>query len=112
MVDEKLISDNGLPTGIKNYVSDLPEIIEEDKDRIIQMAWEDRTPFEAIEFQFGLKEKDVIEFMRKNSLPSSFKMWRKRMKSRKTKHSFLREKSIDRFKCSRQRNSGNKIAKR
>jgi hypothetical protein len=101
-----------LPTVIKNYVSDSSNIIEEDRDRIIQMAWEDRTPFEAIEFQFGLKEKDVIEFMRKNSLPSSFKMWRKRMKSRKTKHNFLREQSINRFKCSRQRNSGNKIAKR
>jgi uncharacterized protein (TIGR03643 family) len=112
MVDEKLSTDKGLPTVIKNYISDSAEIIDEDKDRIIQMAWEDRTPFEAIEFQFGLKEKDVIEFMRKNSLPSSFRMWRKRMKSRKTKHSFLREKSIDRFKCSRQRNSGNKIAKR
>ncbi len=112
MVDEKLSTENRLPTVIKNYVSDSSDIIDEDKDRIIQMAWEDRTPFEAIEFQFGLKEKDVIEFMRKNSLPSSFKMWRKRMKSRKTKHSFLREKSIDRFKCSRQRNSGNKIAKR
>ena len=85
---------------------------ERDKDRIIQMAWEDRTPFEAIEFQFGLKEKAVIEFMRKHSLPSSFKMWRKRMKSRKTKHSFLREKSMSRFKCSRQRDSGNKISKR
>jgi len=112
MVDEKVISVNNLPTVIKKYVSDSLDIIEEDKDRIIQMAWEDRTPFEAIEFQFGLKEKDVIEFMRKNSLPSSFKMWRKRMKSRKTKHSFLREKSINRFKCSRQRNSGNKISKR
>lgn len=112
MVDEKLSTDNGLPTVIKNYISDSSEIIDEDKDRIIQMAWEDRTPFEAIEFQFGLKEKDVIEFMRKNSLPSSFRMWRKRMKSRKTKHSFLREKSISRFKCTRQRNSGNKIAKR
>lgn len=112
MADEKLSSVNKLPTVLKNYVSDSVDIIEEDKDRIIQMAWEDRTPFEAIEFQFGLKEKDVIEFMRKNSLPSSFKMWRKRMKSRKTKHSFLREKSIDRFKCTRQRNSGNKISKR
>jgi uncharacterized protein (TIGR03643 family) len=81
-------------------------------DRIIQMAWEDRTPFEAIEFQFGLKEKQVIEFMRKHSLPSSFRMWRKRMKSRKTKHSVLRNKSVNRFKCSMQRNSGNKIAKR
>jgi len=95
-------------------------IIEENKqsftdadiDRIIQMAWEDRTPFEAIEFQFGLKEKDVIEFMRKNSLPSSFRMWRKRMKSRATKHTALREEGIKRFKCSRQRSTGNKISKR
>ncbi|NQW42271.1 MAG: TIGR03643 family protein [Bacteroidetes bacterium] len=83
-----------------------------DTDRIIQMAWEDRTPFEAVEFQFGLKEKDVIEFMRKNSLPSSFKMWRKRMKSRKTKHSSLRNSTTVRFKCSRQRGTGNKISKR
>ncbi len=85
---------------------------EMDSDRIIQMAWEDRTPFEAIEFQFGLKEKEVIEFMRKNSLPSSFRMWRKRMQSRKTKHTALREKDILRFKCSRQKGTGNKIAKR
>ena len=83
-----------------------------DINRIIEMAWEDRTPFEAIEFQFGLKEKDVIEFMRKHSLPSSFKMWRKRMKSRKTKHSSLRDKNTLRFKCNRQRGTGNKIAKR
>lgn len=83
-----------------------------DMDRIIQMAWEDRTPFEAIEFQFGLKEKDVIAFMRKNSLPSSFRMWRKRMKSRTTKHTALRDESIKRFKCSRQRGTGNKISKR
>ena len=84
----------------------------EEKDRIIQMAWEDRTPFEAIEFQFGLKEKEVILFMRENSLPSSFKMWRKRMKSRKTKHAALRASSVNRFKCTRQKESGNKIAKR
>lgn len=85
---------------------------DEDRDRIIQMAWEDRTPFEAIEFQFKLKEKDVVEFMRKNSLPSSFRMWRKRMKSRKTKHSALSNRAVNRFKCSRQRATGNKIAKR
>ena len=85
---------------------------EKDINRIIEMAWEDRTPFEAIEFQFGLREKEVIEFMRKHSLPSSFKMWRKRMKSRKTKHLALREKSTLRFKCNRQRGTGNKIAKR
>jgi uncharacterized protein (TIGR03643 family) len=84
---------------------------EVEKDRIIEMAWEDRTPFEAIEFQFGLKEKEVIEFIRKHSKPSSFKMWRKRMTSRKTKHVKLREE-ISRFKCSRQKSTGNKIAKR
>lgn len=83
-----------------------------ERDRVIQMAWEDRTPFEAIEFQFGLKEKDVVELMRRYSLPSSFKMWRKRMKARKTKHSALREGAVARFKCSRQRATGNKIAKR
>jgi uncharacterized protein (TIGR03643 family) len=87
-------------------------LTEADLNRIIEMAWEDRTPFEAIEFQFGLKEKEVIEFMRKNSIPSSFKMWRKRMKSRKTKHQALREQGINRFKCDRQRGTGNKIAKR
>ena len=85
---------------------------ERDKDRIIEMAWEDRTPFEAIEIQFGLKEKEVIDFMRKHSLPSSFRMWRKRMNRRSTKHLSLRSKLVSRFKCSRQRASGNKIAKR
>ena len=72
-----------------------------DTDRIIEMAWEDRTPFEAIEFQFGLTEKEVIAFMRANSKPSSFRMWRKRMASRKTKHSALRSNNVLRFKCSR-----------
>ena len=57
-----------------------------DTDRIIQMAWEDRTPFDAIEYQFGLKENDVREIMRKNLSESSFKLWRKRVKGRKTKH--------------------------
>ena len=61
--------------------------MEEEKiDRIIEMAWEDRTPFEAIDFQFGLKENDVRRLMRKHMSESSFKMWRKRVKSRKTKH--------------------------
>lgn len=84
-----------------------------DRDRIIEMAWEDRTPFEAIFFQFGLSEKQVVEFMRANSKPSSFKMWRKRMQGRSTKHSSLRAKGIDRFKCTRQRAiSMNKISKR
>lgn len=59
---------------------------EEQIDRIIEMAWEDRTPFEAIEFQFGLKENDVRKLMRKHMKESSFKMWRERVKGRKTKH--------------------------
>ena len=94
---------------IKN---DRKRFSEAEIDRIIEMAWEDRTPFEAIEFQFGLKEKQVIEFMRQYSKPSSFRMWRKRMASRKTKHIALRADEINRFKCSRQRGTGNKIAKR
>ena len=56
------------------------------KDRIIEMAWEDRPPFDAIKLQFGLKEQDVIELMRKNISRNSFKLWRKRVKGRKTKH--------------------------
>ena len=55
-------------------------------DRIIEMAWEDRTSFEAIEFQFGLSEKDVITLMRKELKTSSFRLWRKRVSGRKTKH--------------------------
>ena len=83
-------------------------------DRIIEMAWEDRTPFAAIEFQFGLKEKDVVAFMRQQMNPKSFKRWRKRVKSsRGRKHLALRSREIKRFKCSRQRSiSNNKIAKR
>ncbi len=85
----------------------------EDKDRIIEMAWEDRTPFEAIDTQFGLKEKEVIVFMRTNSKPSSFRMWRKRMAGRSTKHIAMRSNDVNRFKCSRQKNiSSNKISKR
>lgn len=86
---------------------------ESEKDRLIEMAWEDRTPFEAIEFQFHLKEQQVVEFMRQNSKPSSFRMWRKRMKGRQTKHSQLGIDIDARFKCSRQRViSSNKISKR
>ncbi len=69
-------------------------------DRIIEMAWEDRTPFEAIEFQFGLKENDVRKIMRKHMKESSFKMWRKRVKGRKTKHSKTSESN--RFKSKNQ----------
>ena len=82
-------------------------------DRIIEMAWEDRTPFEAISFQFGLNEKEVITLMRREMKSKSFAMWRKRVQGRKTKHLSLRDEGVNRFKCSRQRNiSGNKISKR
>ena len=88
-------------------------LTDQEIDRIIEMAWEDRTPFEAILFQFGLKEKEVIELMRANSKKSSFKMWRKRMAGRFTKHSKFRTEGISRFKCARQRTiSMNKISKR
>jgi uncharacterized protein (TIGR03643 family) len=85
----------------------------DDIDRIIQMAWEDRTPFEAIEMQFGLLEKDVIALMRAQMKASSFKMWRKRTNGRNTKHKSLRLWEKGRFKCSLQKSiSGNKISKR
>ncbi len=86
---------------------------ERDIDRIIEMAWEDRTPFEAIEMQFGLKEQEVIKLMRREMKSSSFKMWRARVQGRKTKHRQLRTDDVGRFKCSRQKRiSNNKISKR
>tara|TARA_Y100000385_G_scaffold94590_1_gene97790 strand:+ start:244 stop:513 length:270 start_codon:yes stop_codon:yes gene_type:complete len=83
-------------------------------DRIIEMAWEDRTPFEAIKFQFGLSESDVIQIMRKELKLNSFKLWRKRVHSGiSKKHLYKRSSEISRFKCSRQSNiSNNKISKR
>ncbi len=90
------------------------EFTERELDRIIEMAWEDRTPFEAIEFQFGLPEKEVIKVMRSTLKRSSFNLWRKRVNSGVSqKHLKKRNPEIDRFKCSRQKNiSGNKISKR
>ena len=82
-------------------------------DRIIEMAWEDRTPFEAISIQFGLKEQEVITLMRREMKPSSFKMWRARVQGRGTKHQKKRPDSTQTFRCSRQKGiSNNKISKR
>ena len=82
-------------------------------DRVIQMAWEDRTPFEAIKFQFNLSEKEVIHLMKKEMTEKNWRKWRARVQGRKTKHIKLREDGVNRFKCSRQRNiSGNRISKR
>tara|TARA_B100001758_G_scaffold235373_1_gene235405 strand:+ start:306 stop:542 length:237 start_codon:yes stop_codon:yes gene_type:complete len=72
-----------------------------EKDRIIEMAWEDRTPFEAIEYQFGLKENDIRQIMRTSLKESSFKMWRKRVNGRKTKHKKTSEST--RFKSKSQK---------
>jgi len=85
----------------------------EEIDRIIEMAWEDRTTFDAIKLQFGLSEQQVIELMRNQMKPKSFRHWRARVQGRKTKHQKLRDFESGRFKCSRQRTiSNNKISKR
>ena len=82
-------------------------------DRVIEMAWEDRTTFDAIRFQFGLSESEVIALMRNELKSSSFKRWRKRVQGRSTKHAAKRGFISGRFKCSRQRTiSNNKLAKR
>ncbi len=90
------------------------KVSEKDSDRIIEMAWEDRTPFESIKFQFALSEKQVISHMRRTLKESSFKRWRKRVNSGVSqKHLKKRMPGILRFKCNRQRHiSNNKISKR
>jgi len=90
------------------------EFTERELDRIIEMAWEDRTPFEALLYQFGLPEKEVIKVMRLSLKESSFKRWRKRVNSGVSqKHLKKRNPDMTRFKCSRQKAiSGNKISKR
>lgn len=91
----------------------MAKLTQEDIDRVVEMAWEDRTPFEAIEFQFGLSESETIALMRSEMKESSFKMWRKRVSGRKSKHQALRGFDEGRFKCSRQKSiSNNRISKR
>ena len=91
----------------------LKTLLPVETDRIIEMAWEDRTPFEAIKYQFGLGESEVISLMRKQLKRSSFNHWRKRVTGRKTKHRKLRSGEVNRFKCSRQKAiANNKISKR
>ena len=81
----------------------LPDLDVRAIDRIVEMAWEDRTPFAAIETQFGLKEKEVIALMRKEMKRSSFKMWRKRVTGRNTKHLAKRDFLAGRFRCPEQK---------
>ena len=76
------------------------DLSEGEVSRIIEMAWEDRTPFEAIETQFQVSEDSVIKIMRGNITPRSFKRWRERVTGRKTKHNALRDKSVLRHQSS------------
>lgn len=88
-------------------------LTEREIDRIIEMAWEDRTPFDAIKLQFGLSESEVIKLMRKEMKLRSWKMWRKRVQGRSTKHGKKGQTEDFRFKSSRQKHiSLNKISKR
>ena len=89
------------------------ELPEEDIDRIVNMAWEDRTPFEAIEAQFGLNEAEVIRLMRREMKLKNWKKWRARVQGRKTKHQKLREESVLRFRSKAQKIiSGHRISKK
>ncbi|WP_310395209.1 TIGR03643 family protein [Hymenobacter sp.] len=90
-----------------------PELTEQDIDRVIEMAWEDRTPFEAILLQFGLSETEVIKLMRREMKASSWRMWRARVQGRATKHRAKSAVDDARFKSTRQRPiTFNKISKR
>ena len=103
------------PTGClsmkaNQLVSELPEA---DLDRIVEMAWEDRTPFEAIQAQYGLSEQSVIELMRAQLKPTSWRRWRARVQGRSTKHAALSLVDDARFKSNQQRTiTQNKLAKR
>ena len=77
----------------------LPVLSESDLSRLIEMAWEDRTPFDAIEQSFGLSETQVIQLMRRELKRSSFELWRKRVTGRATKHMALRSKLVNRAYC-------------
>lgn len=105
---------SGLPSPMA-YAQMKREIPKEkqDIDRIVEMAWEDRTPFDAIYRQFGLREEEVRKLMKKTLQFSSYKRWRKRVEACTTKHEKKRNQDISRFKCTRQRTiSNNQISKR
>jgi uncharacterized protein (TIGR03643 family) len=97
--------------GVTHYHFSMNEV---DVDRIIEMAWEDRTPFEAIKLQFDFSESDVIALMRSKLKRSSFNLWRKRVNTGVSqKHAKKRNPEINRFKSDQQRAiTMNKISKR
>jgi uncharacterized protein (TIGR03643 family) len=109
VANERNTKASAIPEGLsEQQLRDLME------DRIIEMAWEDRTSFEAIKAQFGYSEAQVIALMRKQLKRSSFNLWRKRVNSGASiKHQKLRSEAVQRFHCSRQKSiSNNKISKR
>ena len=120
VTDELICQYSGLPSPAsfaEGSIAPLSPSVEalalQREDRIIEMAWEDRTPFEAIQFQFGLNEAQVKAFMKKQLKAGSYKLWRTRVENCKTKHAKKRSGDISRFKCSLQRNiTMNKISKR
>lgn len=92
---------------------DIQELTELEIDRIVEMAWEDRTPFDAIYGQFGITESQTIDLMRRNMKSSSFRMWRKRVQGRATKHRKKSPEGVVTFKSDLQRSiTHNKISKR
>jgi uncharacterized protein (TIGR03643 family) len=91
----------------------MEKLTPQDIDRIIEMAWEDRTPFEAIKFQFNISEKEVILLMKQQMILKNWKKWRERVQGRATKHQKLRNFKSGTFKCSLQKQiTGNRISKK
>lgn len=109
VANERNTKASAIPVGMLD--SEMCMVME---DRIIEMAWEDRTPFEAIKAQFGYSEAQVIALMRRQLKRSSFNLWRKRVNSGVSiKHQKLRSEAVQRFQCTRQKSmSNNKISKR
>jgi uncharacterized protein (TIGR03643 family) len=118
MTNEEYCHYSDLPSpmaymNIQRPIDSKKELDEQAIDRIIEMAWEDRTPFDAIKAQFGLAEAEVKKLMKKELKFSSYKLWRERVEKCKTKHAKSRNPEIDRFKCNLQRTiTHNKISKR
>lgn len=107
---------SGLPSPMayhENVTTFSKSLTNAEIDRIIEMAWEDKTTFEAINFQFGLNEGAVKALMKRNLKFNSYKLWRRRVENCKTKHASKRIAVISRFKCTMQRTiTCNKISKR
>ena len=95
IVNKSMFASHGLPIMLKNG----KQFSQDEISRIVEMAWEDRTPFEAIELNFGVNESAVIKLMRCQMKSRSFRLWRQRVASRKTKHLALRSPEISRGYC-------------